>query len=130
MFPIKWHAYLNHLWVLQTFIAVFWCVQHKRWVPMKGGSYVPWAAKQFRGLLVLHGAFYAVELYTTNMWAGFTPMAIHHSVAITIFTTIFLEPNSLSITTLTPFAIHTVYWALGATNFTMLYVYNGLLLDA
>ncbi|KAI8854860.1 hypothetical protein BC829DRAFT_428930 [Chytridium lagenaria] len=127
MFPVRWHVVLNHLWLLQTIIAMAWCISHKRWVPMKGGSYTPWASNQFRFLLLLHGLWFALELYTTSMWTKFTPMAMHHFLALFIFTTIFREANSLSIVTLTPFLAHTLYWALGAIHDPLLYIYNALL---
>ncbi|KAI8846782.1 hypothetical protein BC829DRAFT_491130 [Chytridium lagenaria] len=127
MFPLIWHISLNHLWLLQCLITISYCLYHQRWMPMSGGTFRPWAVKQFKGLLILHAAFYIVELYTTNMWFKFTQMAIHHSFALLIFTTIYLEPNSLSVTTLIPFILHALYWTIGASSDPILYTYNFIL---
>ncbi|KAJ3211418.1 hypothetical protein HDU67_004547 [Dinochytrium kinnereticum] len=128
MFPMPWHIHLNYIWFLQALIVLVWAGRMGRWVPVAGGSFKAWPAKQFWGLLVVHSGFYLVELYVTEMWTGYTPMAIHHTLALVIFWSVYREPNSLSVTCLTPFVVHAFYWSLGAEMDPLLYLYNWLLL--
>ncbi|KAJ3098081.1 hypothetical protein HDU96_000153 [Phlyctochytrium bullatum] len=127
MFPMPWHIRLNRFWLLQSLLALLWCWRSRRFFPQRGGSWTAWPARQFAFLLVVHGLFYVIELYTTKMWTGFTAMAIHHSVALLIFATVAREPNSLCVVTLAPFAWHALYWSLGAESDLLLYSYNWLL---
>ncbi|KAJ3097900.1 hypothetical protein HDU97_004478 [Phlyctochytrium planicorne] len=128
MFPMPWHIRFNYIWFIQCSIIYIWCIRNRIWIPQRGTTFKPWAVKQFQFLLLSHGAFYVVELYVTNMFRAFTPMSIHHAVAILIFVSVYREPNSISVACITPFLVHAFYWSCGATSDELLYTYNWLLL--
>ncbi|KAJ3063845.1 hypothetical protein HDU98_000380 [Podochytrium sp. JEL0797] len=147
------HSLLNGLFLWQTIAALHWCIIHRRWVHLphrniacldcrqrhhtKGPSIdkdpIPDPnsiyLKQFQLQLVAHAAFYIYELATSDMHSTFQSMALHHYVAFLIFLTYINDIGSISVTTLLPFLLHSLFWVLYPSlsptqNFLLLATYN------
>ncbi|KAI8846995.1 hypothetical protein BC829DRAFT_397288 [Chytridium lagenaria] len=75
MFPTPWHMQWNNLWLSQTTLCILWLAYNRRWVPAWDCNKTSWIAKQFWVMLVTHGLFYIVEIYSTDIIRQYTPMS-------------------------------------------------------
>ncbi|KAI9007276.1 hypothetical protein BC832DRAFT_441131 [Gaertneriomyces semiglobifer] len=133
MLPAEIHRTLNVAFFYQCSIALLYCLWTRRILPTdrRHPTVKSIFLEQFRWMLVLHGAFYAVEMVVTDMLGGGTPMAVHHLVAVVIFTTIAVEPHGICTVSLLPFLLHSYFWVYSTgASFFLLTLYNWSLLLA
>ncbi|KAI9343935.1 hypothetical protein BDR26DRAFT_857800 [Obelidium mucronatum] len=135
------HSYINTFFIVQTAIALSWCISNKRWVHIPHRSNVPCipcqqdtqtkhrhskdnaetptntdpnslSLKQFQLQLIVHSLFYLYELCFTDMFTSYPSMAIHHQVAFAIFFVYLNDIGTISVATLLPFLFHNSFWVL------------------
>ena len=141
MFPERWHKVVNFIFLVQTSVAIYFCLKLRLFFPhtftkdfrylreKTEGKSRKWEnlhmfIRQFKYLLIVHGIFYGLELLFTDMITEFHGMALHHLVSIAVFVIMFMQPEMVSATTLVPYLLHHLYWTLGAVHDEILYVYN------
>ncbi|KAJ3329108.1 hypothetical protein HDU76_008653 [Blyttiomyces sp. JEL0837] len=134
--PDFWQVVLQRIFLIQIIIANIYCIRAGRWVPSsapysvanKKTGNVPWPVRQFHVMLGIQSAFYIVEMMFSGMFVKFSTMAIHHIVAMVIFSSIVMEPNCISFIALGPFIVHAIYWSLNTWDNRILMFYNLFLL--
>ncbi|KAJ3219564.1 hypothetical protein HDU67_000509 [Dinochytrium kinnereticum] len=140
MFPDDWHIAFNRVWVGICLAALLWCLAKGRLVPSSrrpaervvlfgvrmSGSVIN-SAVVFRAYqmgLVAHSVFYVLEMVATSIVLLYPAMALHHIVALYIFLLFIMHPSNMSFVTIFPVFFHSLYWALGTDNITILALYN------
>lgn len=126
MFDEEIHVIFNAIWNFQTLLALVACVHHKFNMPsaVKRWSELPVPIRQFRLLLISHGVMYIAELFLTSMIAQFPSMAMHHYFSMVIFAVTMHQPHMVCTASLIPYYLHTLYWAFGAEDEWIVWLYN------
>ena len=128
MFPDFYHIVANVVWFIQTSVSLWHLYRIGKIHPIRNKhawNIFPSSIEQTKWMLLSHSIFYGFELIATNMVVDFHSMAIHHVVSLLIFHHMYRNPGSVSVTSLIPFLLHHIYWALGAQYDSILYIYNG-----
>ncbi|KAI8617372.1 hypothetical protein BC830DRAFT_1113791 [Chytriomyces sp. MP71] len=130
--PDTWQQQLNLLCLVPVLVLFVHCILEQRWVPsqwrasresersrltikapvnMKGVWIPPPSVLLFWAMLGLYTLYYVVELDSTQMIFRNQAVAWHHYFAIIVFFGYTVNANVLSVSSLLPFVLHTVYWA-------------------
>ena len=108
-FDYKYSIMLNEFWLVQTMVALVYCLGTQRFLPQTTES-SSWAVRQFKSVLVMHSVWYILELVITKISTELWELALHHLVSIPIFLMGLAQPNCFSVVYLAPYFWHELYY--------------------
>lgn len=84
MLPLHWHLVLEYISFASTLVAILQCARKRRWYPTPSAAATTTTPSlwftQFRVYLLIHSAFYIVELLVSHMYRLYVGMAWHHII--------------------------------------------------